>query len=214
MQILYFDILESTHLFLQEELRSGTLKPPVMVVAKYQSGGIGSRGNKWDSVEDGLYFSFAMDLMDLPSDLPMESMSIYMGYIFKEVLVDFNAEVWLKWPNDLYIRDKKVGGVLCTKIKENILIGIGINVETKNENFGALGIKESKDRILQDFIDLLKVAKKSLTWKQIFSKYALEFPNNFGYGFHHKGEYFDLKNTTLCEDGAIMLNGEKIYSLR
>ena len=121
MQILKFDCIESTQLYLVESLRKGNLNAPVMVVADMQSAGMGSRGNAWESVQEGLYFSVAMPLSFLPEDLPLESISIYMGYIFKEILNKNGAEVWLKWPNDLYVGDKKAGGILCTKMQEEKL---------------------------------------------------------------------------------------------
>ena len=60
---------------------------------------------------------------------------------------------------------------------------------------------------------LLKEIKK-YTWKQIFSKYKLEFFQNFNYSFHHKGKLISLKEAQLLEDGSILLKGERIYSLR
>ncbi|MDD6055591.1 MAG: biotin--[acetyl-CoA-carboxylase] ligase [Helicobacter sp.] len=214
MQILKFNELPSTHLFLSQKLRTQELKSPIVVVADRQSGGIGSRGNSWDSVEDGLYFSFSLNVANLPDDLPIESTSIYMGFIFKEVLNVYKANVWLKWPNDLYVDNKKVGGILCTKIRNDILVGIGVNFKVSNEAFGAIEVDISKEAILNDFIEKIKFIKKTISWKQIFSKYSLEFSNNFNYSFNHQGKIISLANALLCNDGAIMINKEKIYSLR
>ncbi|WP_416830651.1 biotin--[acetyl-CoA-carboxylase] ligase [Helicobacter ganmani] len=185
MQILEFDCIESTQIFLNEGIRKGELKPPIMVVAKRQSGGIGSRGNLWENVKEGLYFSFALPMETLPQDLPLESTSIYMGFIFKEVLQEEGSRVWLKWPNDLYIGKQKVGGVLCARLRDVMICGIGLEND-----------------------------KKKSSWKQIFSKYSLEFTNNFNHTFHYNGKLISLCNASLCEDGAILIEGEKIYSLR
>ena len=126
MKILFFECLESTHLFLVKKLKDNTLKPPIMVVAHHQNKGIGSRGNVWEAAKEGLYFSFALYKDSLPQDLPLESTSIFYGYIFKSILEEHRSKVWLKWPNDLYIQDKKIGGVLCTLIEDKILVGIGL----------------------------------------------------------------------------------------
>ncbi|MBD5165073.1 biotin--[acetyl-CoA-carboxylase] ligase [Helicobacter sp.] len=214
MQILDFDCIESTQVFLSQKVRKGELKPPIMVVAKRQSGGIGSRGNAWENVKEGLYFSFALQINSLPQDLPLESISIYMGFVFKEVLQENGSQIWLKWPNDLYIDKQKVGGILCSKLGEIILCGIGLNLEIESQNFGALDIKIPKEKILESFIERLENNKKKSSWKQIFSKYSLEFTNNFNHTFHHNGKIISLRNALLCEDGAILVEGEKIYSLR
>ncbi|WP_297570291.1 biotin--[acetyl-CoA-carboxylase] ligase [uncultured Helicobacter sp.] len=214
MQILEFDCIESTQIFLNEGIRKGELKPPIMVVAKRQSGGIGSRGNLWENVKEGLYFSFALPVETLPQDLPLESTSIYMGFIFKEVLQEEGSRVWLKWPNDLYIGKQKVGGVLCARLRDVMICGIGLNLEVTNQGFCGLDIKISKEKILESFIKRLENDKKKSSWKQIFSKYSLEFTNNFNHAFHYNGKLISLCNASLCEDGAILIEGEKIYSLR
>ncbi|MCI5968774.1 biotin--[acetyl-CoA-carboxylase] ligase [Helicobacter sp.] len=214
MQMLKFDCIESTQLYLAERLREGSLNAPIVVVADTQSGGVGSRGNVWESVQEGLYFSLAIPLSMLPQDLMVESMSIYMSYLFKEVLSQNGAQVWLKWPNDLYVGDKKVGGVICTKIEENIVVGIGLNLKVSSIRFGAVEVGIKKDEILEAFVEILENAKKKFSWKQIFSKYELEFPKNFSYGFHHKGRIVEMSEAVLCDDGAILIGNEKIYSLR
>lgn len=212
MEVLKFDCLESTQLYVMENLRSQSLKSPVMVVVNTQSGGIGSRGNAWESVQEGLYFSLALPLSLLPQDLPLESTSIYMGYIFKEILNQNGAEVWLKWPNDLYVENKKAGGVMCSMLLGNVIVGVGINLKVRDTRFGALKVGIQKDTILQTFIETFE--QKKFSWKQIFSKYALEFYKNFNYGFHYKGRVVEMSEAVLCDDGAILIEDEKIYSLR
>lgn len=212
MEVLKFDCLESTQLYVMENLRNQSLKSPVMVVANTQSGGIGSRGNAWESVQEGLYFSLALPLSLLPQDLPLESTSIYMGYIFKEILNQNGAEVWLKWPNDLYVENKKAGGVMCSMLLGNVIVGVGINLKVRDTRFGALKVGIQKGTILQTFIETFE--QKKFSWKQIFSKYALEFYKNFNYGFHYKGRVVEMSEAVLCDDGAILIEDEKIYSLR
>ena len=207
MEILYFKELESTQKYLVEKIRNSELKAPLMVVADFQTQGMGSRGNSWISVDEGLYFSFILECV--PCDLPLESTSIFYGFIFKEVLADFGSKIWLKWPNDLYLENAKIGGIISTKIKENIVVGIGLNLHT-NGDFKALDVEIKKDEILQEFIKRLKL----YSWKQIFSKYKLEFSLNFTQNFHYKNRLLSLENVSLCEDGAIVINNEKIYSLR
>ncbi|WP_297809870.1 biotin--[acetyl-CoA-carboxylase] ligase [uncultured Helicobacter sp.] len=214
MQILEFDCIESTQIFLSKGIRKGKLKPPIMIVANRQNSGIGSRGSVWENVKNGLYFSFALEISSLPKDLPLESTSIYMGFIFKEILQENGSKVWLKWPNDLYMSHQKIGGVLCATLGEIILCGIGLNLEVENQDFGKLDIKISKEKILESFVERLENDKKKSSWKQIFSRYSLEFSNNFNYTFHHKGKLASLNNALLCEDGSVLIEGEKIYSLR
>lgn len=214
MQILEFECIESTQTFLSEKVRKKELEPPIIVIAKRQSKGIGSRGNIWENVKVGLYFSFALKINSLSQDLPLESASIYMGFLFKEILKEKGSQIWLKYPNDLFIGEQKIGGVMCMKIGDIIVCGIGLNLENENQNFGVLDIKVDKEKILESFIERLKNSKKKFSWKQIFSKYSLEFTNNFKFTFHHKGKIVSLRNAVLCEDGSLLIESERIYSLR
>ena len=54
MQVLHFECLESTQLYLNQQIRTQTLSAPVIVIADKQSRGIGSRGNVWENVKEGL----------------------------------------------------------------------------------------------------------------------------------------------------------------
>ena len=52
-----------------------------------------------------IFFSFAIKIDELPTDLKLESASIYFAYLLKETLYELGSCVWLKWPNDFYIDD-------------------------------------------------------------------------------------------------------------
>lgn len=207
MKILHFKELGSTQIYLSNALKNGLLVSPICVIADRQTAGIGSRGNTWKEVSEALTFSFALPISSLPIDLPLQSMSIFFGFIFKETLKKF--DVWLKWPNDLYIGDFKVGGVMANSHKEDIICGIGLNI--KAENFNHLGSEISKTEVLWEFFEKIG---KSCEWKEIFSKYALEFSKNFHFSFHLEGEEISLKDAILLPDGGICLHGKKIYSFR
>lgn len=132
---LVFERLDSTQKYLIAQLKSREIERPVCVLAKHQTSGVGSRGNAWQGVECGLYFSFCAPLNALPSDLKLESASIFFGFIFKEILGD--SRLWLKWPNDLFLGDSKLGGVICNVVGEFVVCGIGLNVESSE--FCAIG---------------------------------------------------------------------------
>ncbi|WP_120922374.1 biotin--[acetyl-CoA-carboxylase] ligase [Helicobacter pylori] len=201
-----FESLPSTQTYLLEKLKSNELKAPVLVLAKNQSTGIGSRGNIWESVESALTFSLALNASDLPKDLPMQANALYLGFLFKEVLKELGSQAWLKWPNDLYLGDQKIGGVLVNIYKGMRVCGIGVNrVSTK---WACLDIGISDDLIIEGF---LKKIEENLFWGEVLSKYALEFHRSNSFNFHNDwGEAVSLKDAELLEDGRICIKG-KIY---
>ncbi|GAA7450128.1 biotin--[acetyl-CoA-carboxylase] ligase [Helicobacter pylori] len=201
-----FDSLPSTQTYLLEKLKSNELKAPVLIVAKNQSAGIGSRGNIWEGVKSALTFSLALNASDLPKDLPMQANALYLGFLFKEVLKELGSQTWLKWPNDLYLGGQKIGGVLVNVYKDMRVCGIGVNrVSTK---WACLDIGISDDWIIEGF---LKKIEENLFWEEVLSKYALEFHKNNSFSFHNDcGEAVSLKDAELLEDGRVCIKG-KIY---
>jgi len=211
LEILYFDELNSTQNYLIESIKSGNLSVNNAVVALTQPKGVGSRNNSWISNKGDLTFSFAISSKDLPEDLPVSSASIYFGYLMKEVLKKYEKNIILKWPNDIYINKRKCGGVVTYYFREIYIVGIGVNLVARDDSFGYIDAKDELFNILKSYFLLLNKAPK---WQEIFSKFRLEFKNNFGFKVNTKGGKIDLSQARLCEDGSIIVDSERIYSLR
>ncbi len=189
----------------------GIVTPPYAVVASIQTSGVGSRDNVWQGEENNLFLSFAIPLGDLPKDLKLESASIYFSYIMKETLEEFGSKVWLKWPNDFYINDKKIGGMITNLVAKYIVCGIGLNLKNAPDGFEKLDISIERDKLIDSYF--FNIEKKRL-WKQVFSKYELEFYKNQNFCTHKKNLIISLGEATLQGDGSIVINGERIYSRR
>ena len=211
MNLLYLDSVDSTQTYLKELVRNSTIELPHAVVAKVQTDGVGSRGNSWSGLEGNLFLSFAIALEDLPSDLKIESSSIYFAYILKETLAHMNSSVWLKWPNDFYIDDKKIGGMITNIVKDTVICGIGLNLIVAPEGFSSLDIKITTQELLEKYFENIE---KKIRWKQVFSKYKLEFYKNQNFFTHTNNLRISLEGAILQSDGSIISNGERIFSLR
>lgn len=211
MQTLYLESVDSTQKYLKKLLSDDNVSLPVAVVSKSQTNGIGSRDNSWDGLDGNLFLSFAIAIKDMPQDLKLESASIYFSYILKETLEKLGSEVWLKWPNDFYIDNKKIGGMITNVVQNNIICGVGLNLINCPENFAKLDIKISIDKLLDKYFETIE---KNYSWKQIFSKYKLEFHKNKYFYSHDESSKISLKDANLQNDGSIVVNGKRIYSLR
>lgn len=211
MQIIYLESVDSTQKYLKELLKTESIKAPIAIQANRQTNGIGSRGNYWLGMDGNLFLSFAIDLQELPSDLKLESASIYFAYLLKETLSELNSSVWLKWPNDFYIDTFKIGGMITNISRDNLICGVGLNLVVAPEGFSTLDIRISKDKLLEKYFE--KINKK-LLWKHVFSKYKLEFHRNKDFFTHSNNVKVALKDVSLQCDGSIVGNGERIYSLR
>lgn len=202
------------------------------VIARSQTKGRGSRGNAW-SDEGGLMFSLAYTApLRVPDDVPPQSMAIFLGYIIKQILAELGSQIWLKYPNDLYIgehqehaeKGMKVGGILIEKWRGMWLCGVGINSATKSTESrranlgGAESVKFGTLDIALDerefFTRLFSCLQNPPSWKQIFSNYKLEFHRNYPFAFHAGDEKISLRDAQLLEDGSVRVQGRVIYNLR
>lgn len=211
LKILYFNSLPSTQLYLKEQLANKKITAPVAVVADMQTSGVGSRNNEWTSQKGNLFLSFAQDMNKLPDDLKLESVSIYFSYILKETLSELGSKVFLKWPNDFYIDRKKIGGMITNVIDDTVVCGVGINLVEAPNGFESLDITINREILIEAY---LKKIEKKVLWKQVFSKYKLEFENNKEFFTHSNGKKVSLEFSRLESDGSLNINGERIYSRR
>jgi BirA family biotin operon repressor/biotin-[acetyl-CoA-carboxylase] ligase len=211
LEILYFDSLPSTQKYLVEAVRGGKHSTNVAIVTKRQTNGVGSRNNNWIAQEGDLLFSFAMKKSELPGDLPMSSASIYFAFLIKEILLEMGVECWLKWPNDIYIDNKKCGGIVTQVIREFYIVGIGINLVPRDDNFAHCNADINVKNILKSYFLLLKKAPK---WQEVFSKYRLEFEVNKEFSTTINGVKVPINRAILCSDGSLIIDNERIYSLR
>lgn len=211
MKILYLDEVESTQLYLKELLQTSTLELPLAVSSEIQTNGIGSRDNSWSGMEGNLFLSFAISLDKLPQDLKLESASIYFAYLLKETLSELGSEVFLKWPNDFYIQDKKIGGMITNIFGTTIICGVGINLIRAPKEFQKLDIEPDKKQLIESYLEKVE---KNVLWKKVFRKYKLEFHNNYKLFVHINNQKVSLSNAKLEEDGSLNIDGERIYSLR
>jgi BirA family biotin operon repressor/biotin-[acetyl-CoA-carboxylase] ligase len=211
LQIIYLDTIDSTQKYLKEKIIQNELHSPIAVSAELQSDGIGSRENEWISQKGNLFFSFALDKSSLPKDLKLESAAIYFSYILKETLAAFGSKVWIKWPNDFYLDEKKIGGTITHLVQDTLVCGIGLNTLSAPLTHASLDIKIDKKIVLQNYF---KNIEKKVLWKQVFSKYKLEFYRNQNFYTHNNNEKISLRDAKLNADGSLEINGERIYGLR
>ncbi|MGX2983112.1 biotin--[acetyl-CoA-carboxylase] ligase [Helicobacter sp. 23-1045] len=215
MQIKFFDSLPSTQKYLIAQIKSGAVDSPLCIVAKAQNAGIGSRGNEWRQVEKGLYFSFALPLDLLPQDLQVQSSAIFFAFNFMRELRDLGSAIWLKYPNDLFLGHKKIGGVMCGIAGNFAVCGIGLNLEAQKFAHLESNVSAILQGDLNGFLSAFFKRVESAFWSEVFSAYSAEFHKNYDFSFHSEnGKILSLKNATLQKDGAIKVGGKLIYSTR
>jgi len=104
-----------------------------VLLAEYQSSGRGRRGRRWLAPPGGaICLSLSWTFSEVPPELG--ALGLVIGVCVLRALKDLKVDgVQLKWPNDLLVRGKKLGGVLIELRAEStgpacVVIGIGLNV--------------------------------------------------------------------------------------
>ncbi len=123
-KIMKLTKVESTNDEVLNLLLSG-VKPPVVVTAEEQTGGRGRAGHKWVSKPGGLYFSIGMRSKGLKTD---SKLIVLTSLPVAETLRYYGLNPRIKIPNDVYIGDKKISGILGERKSDFLIIGVGINV--------------------------------------------------------------------------------------
>jgi len=148
--VVAFDEVGSTldvaHALAADGAASGTL-----VIADAQSAGRGRMGRSWRS-EAGA--GVWLTLIERPvSSRALDVLSLRIGLALAPVLDAFAQDrVRLKWPNDLYVGDRKLAGVLVEarwreSVPEWVAIGVGINVRVPHDEPNAIGLRDHVSRI-------------------------------------------------------------------
>jgi BirA family transcriptional regulator, biotin operon repressor / biotin---[acetyl-CoA-carboxylase] ligase len=128
--LYHFDRVDST-MDLVHELAAEGADAGTAVVAGEQQGGRGSRGRSWHSPPGGLWLSM---VFRPATPGAVEVMSLRTGLAVAEALDGIvSRPLRLKWPNDLMLGERKVGGILCEARWQGhtlswVTVGVGLNV--------------------------------------------------------------------------------------
>lgn len=172
-KVAVLPVVNSTNQYLLD--RSDSLSSGDACVAEYQQAGRGRRGRQWFSpFGSNLYLSMFWRLEQGPS--AAIGLSLVVGIVMAEVLQQLGAkDVRVKWPNDLYMNDKKLAGILVELTGKagdsaDIVIGAGINLSMKDPdpnivtqkwaNLQESGLDIDRNQLVAELINALRISLK------------------------------------------------------
>jgi len=179
-QIEYYTRLKSTNSESWELINTGC-DTGTVIITDNQSLGKG-RGNRNWSSSPNKSLTFSIVLSPKINSKLSNWISIISGLAIQNALTSFSTKVELKYPNDIMIGKKKLGGILCeTKVAEkeiiHAVVGIGINVNEKIEDFDP-AIQNTATSLL---ISTEKLHQKERVLAEILNQFETimdQFPNN------------------------------------
>ena len=136
--VIELDVIDSTNNYAMGLVQKGIAKHGLCVMANEQKFGKGQRNKKWIS-EPGKNLIFSVVLEPVLLDLEeMFSLSIMSALSVYDLITHFTkSQTSIKYPNDIYWRDRKAGGILIeNKFKgtkwQYAVVGVGLNVNQTN----------------------------------------------------------------------------------
>ena len=152
------------------ELISENVPNGSLIIADNQFKGRGRFGNEWISAPS-MGLTFSLILYDLKN---LHRLPLIIGVSVCEALKGFNFKLKLKWPNDIILNDKKIGGILCESKNINnvktIVVGIGMNINEKADDF--------PDNLRKRAISLSMVSNKTFQRERVLAKILNQFEKN------------------------------------
>ncbi len=109
-----------------------SLSGNALFIAKEQLAGCGRKGNSWHSPRGGLWFTMALKGLDVPAGF-----TLFVGQCLHSAICRLtpSSDIYIKWPNDIYLKEKKVAGIIVKKIQDYHLVGVGVNTSCELPNF-------------------------------------------------------------------------------
>ncbi len=196
----YFKCTDSTMNYAESRLNENML-----VAADSQKNGKGRYDRKWFSEEGGLYFTLFIKNLSLPVQ-KINFLPLLAAYTMVQSIKNiYNITTEIKWPNDIYFKEKKLAGILinsscCGSIITEIAAGIGININNKvnfSEGVSLSAIKNTKLKrqlLLNDFC--------SSFMKDIYSIDINKITN-----FYDKNSFLKNKHVETIDDQNVKISG-------
>lgn len=156
MKYIEFEEIDSTNTYIHDHYQE--LDDDTIVRAHYQTHGRGRSNHIWEADKnEQLLFSYYMK-----QNVDSLKVSAIMAYAIVTVLRMKQINAFIKWPNDIYVNNQKIAGILVETIYENtlqgIIIGIGLNI-SKGSYYSLSDVIDhpiDKEKLMLNIIDTFK----------------------------------------------------------
>jgi BirA family transcriptional regulator, biotin operon repressor / biotin---[acetyl-CoA-carboxylase] ligase len=162
-EFIYIDKVDSTNNRLKK-IPSEDLVHGMVLAARYQARGRGQYQRSWHATS-GLNLTFTIGLCP-PDGNRLTLLTLAAAFAVSEALEAYTEQsVLLKWPNDIVIGSRKVGGILTECMffghkPDRVLLGIGINI----------GEKEFPEELSESAVSLSEVSKETIVIEKLLAE--------------------------------------------
>jgi BirA family biotin operon repressor/biotin-[acetyl-CoA-carboxylase] ligase len=233
-EVIHIDETDSTNRwlrsFVSKEYRREEERD-LVVLAEFQTAGKGCGTNQWES-ECGKNLTFSMLIH--PAEIPANEqfrITQVASVAMCETLKQYGCkEVSIKWPNDIYVGDKKICGMLIENrlqgsMMKDCIIGIGLNVNQREflsdapnpvSLYQLLGHETDREALLKAYLDAFDSAYNSKTTCSTYKEMLYRRRKNSLY--KDKTSCFHATLTDVQSDGRLLLvdqeGRERLYAFK
>ncbi|KAL0041637.1 hypothetical protein WJX79_010263 [Trebouxia sp. C0005] len=162
--------LQSTQTLLQDN--TAVTPDNTVCIAYKQVGGKGRGGNKWDSPAGCLMFSLFKRVSVTGANIPfvqyIATLAIVQAVqqLAKDRLQGHSININIKWPNDVYSKNLKIGGILCHSTYQSmefqVVIGVGLNLDNSEPTTCVNDLLRQRHEELQLQVDVQTISREEL----------------------------------------------------
>ena len=231
-QLYHLDSVDSTNNFTAKLINDQICQNGAVILADEQTAGKGQMGNTWESERGSNLLCSIAWRPDNLSVNDQSKLSWLVALILHKLLLRFGINAEIKWPNDIYVQNQKIAGILIENQIEGkniswVIVGIGLNVNQQVfENVHATSMKNilgptfTIKTVLSELTDLFNGYLNQ--WDVLQDTFKSEFEANL-YQKNIKAIYSDKSGKFegelmgVQDDGRIVIRvGEenRIYDLK
>lgn len=229
--MIHLNETDSTNRYLQQlcqEAGNNKVEEFTTVCADYQTAGKGQRGNSWEAAKGAnLLFSFVC----YPTFVPIRQQFVLSQLIslgIKETLDEYCSDISIKWPNDIYWKEKKICGILIENDLQGNSIGrcisgIGLNINQEvflSDAPNPISLKQitgkhyQRETILEKVMQRIeqsyqKLKEDSAYASELATRYAASLFRREGFHcYQDKDGLFNARLVRVETDGRFVLMDE------
>ena len=229
--MIHLNETDSTNRYLQQlcqETGNNKVEEFTTVCADYQTAGKGQRGNSWEAAKGAnLLFSFVC----YPTFVPIRQQFVLSQLIslgIKETLDEYCSDISIKWPNDIYWKEKKICGILIENDLQGNSIGrcisgIGLNINQEvflSDAPNPISLKQitgehyQRETILEKVMQRIeqsyqKLKEDSAYASELATRYAASLFRREGlHCYQDKDGLFNARLVRIEADGRFVLMDE------
>ena len=229
--MIHLNETDSTNRYLQQlcqEAGNNKVEEFTTICADYQTAGKGQRGNSWEAAKGAnLLFSFVC----YPTFVPIRQQFVLSQLIslgIKETLDEYCSDISIKWPNDIYWKEKKICGILIENDLQGNSIGrcisgIGLNINQEvflSDAPNPISLKQitgkhyQRETILEKVMQRIeqsyqKLKEDSAYASELATRYAASLFRREGFHcYQDKDGLFNARLVRVETDGRFVLMDE------